>query len=348
MKEIVTPLLDWYQKNRRPLPWRQDKNPYHIWISEIMLQQTRIEAVKEYYKRFMKELPAVEDLANISEDELLKLWQGLGYYNRARNLQKAAQIITNDYQGIFPNCYEDILALPGIGEYTAGAIGSICFSLKQPAIDGNVLRVIMRLKNSYDNIDNIKTKNKVKELLLKIMPENSGDFNEAIMELGETICLPNTMPKCEICPLSSFCHANKNNTQLDIPIKEEKKTKKIEYYTVLVFIYKDKIAIMKRQENGLLHNLWQFPVIENIQTEKKLIDWLHMHTIEVDKIILGNKYQHIFTHKIWQNQIYIIYVNKTISQYTWTTLEQLEKEFALPTAFMPALEQYKKLSSQNK
>lgn len=346
--EIIEPLLQWYKNNKRILPWRLDKDPYHVWISEIMLQQTRIEAVKEYYKRFMQELPTIQDLAEISEDQLLKLWQGLGYYNRARNLQKSAKIIMSDYHGVFPNQYEQILSLPGIGEYTAGAIGSICFSLKRPAIDGNVLRVMMRLQNCYDNIDSVMTRNKVKQQLLDIMPENSGDFNEAIMELGETICLPNTMPKCDICPLSSFCHANKNSTQLNIPIKEDKKLKKIENYTVLLFIDKNKVAIMKRQENGLLHNLWQFPTMEKINSKKELIDWLNKHKIEIDKIVLGNNYKHVFTHKIWDNQIYIVYVKNSISQYTWVTLEQLEKEFAIPTAFMPVVEEYKNLSSKMK
>lgn len=347
MEEIVAPLLVWYQKNRRVLPWRVDKHPYHVWISEIMLQQTRIEAVKQYYQRFMEKVPTIQELANLPEDELLKLWQGLGYYNRARNLQKAAKIIMTDYQGVFPQQYREILALPGIGEYTASAIGSICFSLKEPVIDGNVLRVMMRLQNSSENVDNNKTKKQLRKKLLDIMPENSGDFNEALMELGETVCLPNTIPKCEICPLAVWCQANRNNTQLSLPIKEKKQIKKTELYTVLLFVYKDRVAITKREANGLLHNLWQFPNIEGIHTQKTLIDWLQEHTIEVDKIIPGNKYQHVFTHKIWHNQVYIVYVRKIISQYTWVTLSQLEKDFAIPTAFMPALQQYKNLSSKN-
>lgn len=348
MQSIVIPLLNWYKQSKRLLPWRVDKNPYHVWVSEIMLQQTRIEAVKGYYQQFMEKLPTIADLATVSEDELLKLWQGLGYYNRARNLKKAAQMIMTDYRGEFPNRYEDILKLPGVGEYTASAIGSICFSLKHPTIDGNVLRVMARLSNSHNNIDNVEVKNKIKEQLLAIMPENSGDFNEALMELGETICLPNAIPKCHLCPLFHLCQARKNGTQMDIPIRNDKKAKKVENYTVLLLIYQDKIAILKRENEDLLHNLWQFPNIEGIQTEDILINWLGNHKIEVKEIVLGNKYQHVFTHKIWQNQIYIIYVKHMISQYTWVTLSQIENEYAIPTAFMPVLQQYKDLSSQNK
>lgn len=348
MHSIVSSLLDWYKENKRLLPWRIDKDPYHIWISEIMLQQTRIEAVKTYYERFITRIPTIEELAIIEEDKLLKLWQGLGYYNRARNLKKAAQVIVTDYNGKFPNEYTEILKLPGIGEYTASAIGSICFSLKYPTIDGNVLRVMTRLTNNYNNIDNSDTRNAIKEQLLTIIPDNSGDFNEALMELGETICLPNITPKCEQCPLSPFCQAKKYGTQMDLPIRNIKKSKKLEYHTVLLLIYQDKIAITKRDDANLLHKLWQFPNIENILTEEGLINWLDKHTIEVDKIILGNKYQHVFTHKIWQNQIYILYVKNILPQYTWVTISQIEKEYAMPTAFMPVLNQYKYLTSQNK
>ena len=202
MKKIVSPLLEWYSKNKRELPWRKDKDPYHVWISEIMLQQTRIEAVKEYYKRFMDKVPTIEDLSKIEEDELLKLWEGLGYYNRARNLKKAAVEIMEKYQGKFPSQYEEILTLPGIGEYTAGAISSICFQKKEVAVDGNVMRVYARVCKQDIDVTDSKVKKEVGEEIRKILPDTPGDFNEAIMELGETICLPNAIPKCMECPLS--------------------------------------------------------------------------------------------------------------------------------------------------
>ena len=191
----------------------------------------------------MKELPTIEKLANCKEERLLKLWEGLGYYNRVRNLQKAAQIIMSDYQGEFPKNYLEILSLPGIGEYTASAISSICFSLQEATVDGNVLRVYMRVNNCYDNIDDNKTRKKVREDLMSIMPQQAGDFNEGMMELGETICIPNGIPKCMECPLKEFCKAYHHKTFLELPIKQEKKSKKEELYTVLLLVYQNKIAI---------------------------------------------------------------------------------------------------------
>ena len=263
-------LLNWYQKNKRDLPWRKDQNPYHVWISEIMLQQTRIEAVIGYYDRFIKRLPSIQDLAQINDDELLKLWEGLGYYTRARNLKKAAIMIMEEYDGIFPNTFEQIMSLPGIGEYTASAIGSICFSLKEVTIDGNVLRVYMRLQNCYDNVDDLKIRRKVRNELQKIMPEEAGDFNQALMELGETICLPNGIPKCSECPLKNFCKSYQNDTYLELPIKNKKKDKKEEKYTILLFYYKSQFVLEKRKESGLLQNLWQFPNIQGHLTKKQI------------------------------------------------------------------------------
>ena len=211
MERIVEPLLEWYRRNKRDLPWRKDQNPYHVWISEIMLQQTRIEAVKEYYKRFIKRIPNIRALSQIDEDELLKLWEGLGYYSRARNLKKAAMTIEQEYGGIFPEEYDDIKKLSGIGEYTAGAISSICFDKKEVAIDGNVMRVYARVENEDIDVSDLKIKKKIGEKIKKILPSKPGDFNEGIMELGETICLPNAIPKCEICPLKELCKAHQNH-----------------------------------------------------------------------------------------------------------------------------------------
>lgn len=337
MQKIVKPLLDWYAIHKRMLPWRIDKNPYHVWVSEIMLQQTRIEAVVNYYHRFMSELPTIEDLANSPQDKLLKLWEGLGYYNRVRNLQKAAQIIVEKYQEKFPNAYQEILSLPGIGEYTASAISSICFSLKEATVDGNVLRVYMRIHNCYDNIDDNKIRKRVREELMKIMPENAGDFNEAMMELGETICIPNGSPKCEECPIKDFCKSYHQQTFLELPVKQDKKEKKEELYTVLLLVYQNMIAIQKRKNIGLLRNMWQFPNIENHLNLHQLEHDLKTNQIQYSTIKKAIPYTHIFTHKKWNMCSYLVKLEKKIelNDIIWVSLEELEKEYALPTAFQP-------------
>lgn len=335
-------LLNWYQKNKRDLPWRKDQNPYHVWISEIMLQQTRIEAVIGYYDRFIKRLPSIQDLAQINDDELLKLWEGLGYYTRARNLKKAAIMIMEEYDGIFPNTFEQIMSLPGIGEYTASAIGSICFSLKEVTIDGNVLRVYMRLQNCYDNVDDLKIRRKVRNELQKIMPEEAGDFNQALMELGETICLPNGIPKCSECPLKNFCKSYQNDTYLELPIKNKKKDKKEEKYTILLFYYKSQFVLEKRKESGLLQNLWQFPNIQGHLTKKQLENYLKENKIKFLKVKKSVSYTHIFTHKRWNMISYIVELDKNDYNMNWNDLKTL-KERAIPTAFMPFLKELKEV-----
>ena len=259
MQNKLTNLSNWYQENKRSLPWRVDKNPYHVWISEIMLQQTRIEAVIPYYQRFINTLPTIHDLACIKEDKLLKLWEGLGYYSRAKNLKKAAQIIESEYQGIFPKNYEEILKLPGIGEYTASAIASICFNQKEVTIDGNVLRVYTRFFNDNSNIDDVKVKKEIRKHLMNLIPNDAGNFNQGMMELGETICLPKGLPKCQECPLNQACLAYKKNTYQTLPQKKKKIQKKEEEYTILIYQYQNKYALYQRKEESLLQNLWSFP-----------------------------------------------------------------------------------------
>ncbi len=331
MEDFSYKLISWYQKHKRILPWRIDKDPYHVWISEIMLQQTRIEAVKGYYERFLKRLPTIHDLANIEEDELLKLWQGLGYYNRARNLKKAAIEIEEKYDGKFPTNYEEILSLPGIGEYTAGAIGSICFSLKVPAIDGNVLRVISRLFHIEENIEEKSVKKKITDIVLSFMKDDSGDFNEGLMELGETICLPNTKPLCEKCPLKDFCISFKENDMERLPIRILNKSKKEEFYTVTVLIHDQKIAISKRGE-GLLKNMYEFPNIKGEYT---------LDTLPINENYVFEKefhfYKHIFTHVIWNMKVYLFHSLIESSDYVWVTLDELKKHYAIPTAFKQVL-----------
>ena len=259
LKEIVEPIVRWYQKQEKILPWKQDKEPYHVWVSEIMLQQTRIEAVKKYYTRFMKTLPTIQDLANVSEEKLLKLWEGLGYYSRARNLKKAAIQIEENYKGKMPTSYAELLKLSGIGEYTAGAIASISYQEKVPAVDGNVLRVISRVLASKEDVLLPETKKEITKKLSEIMPEEAGDFNEGLMELGEKICIPNTIPLCEKCPIQPFCIANKENLTNEIPVRIKKQKRRIEEKTVFIVKNKDEIAIRKREKTGILANLYEFP-----------------------------------------------------------------------------------------
>lgn len=342
MKNIVTPLLKWYQENKRELPWRKDQNPYHVWISEIMLQQTRIEAVIDYYNRFLKEIPDIESLAEIPLDRLLKLWEGLGYYNRAKNLQKAAKMIMEEYQGNFPTTYNEILSLPGIGEYTASAISSICYQLKEVTVDGNVLRVYMRLKNCYDNIDDNKIRKQVRNELMKIIPEDAGNFNQGLMELGETICLPNGEPKCNTCPLKKYCLSYHNKTVQELPIKNLKKEKKEEKYTILMFYHHNQFLLSKRTEPGLLHNLWEFPNLKGHLSLKEVKNDLIQNNLEWNKVAKSISYTHIFTHKKWNMISYLIELKEMEHTNHWITLNELEEK-ALPTAFLPFLKELKEV-----
>lgn len=335
MERIVEPLLEWYRRNKRDLPWRKDQNPYHVWISEIMLQQTRIEAVKEYYKRFIKRIPNIRALSQIDEDELLKLWEGLGYYSRARNLKKAAMTIEQEYGGIFPEEYDDIKKLSGIGEYTAGAISSICFDKKEVAIDGNVMRVYARVENEDIDVSDLKIKKKIGEKIKKILPSKPGDFNEGIMELGETICLPNAIPKCEICPLKELCKAHQNHCEIELPRKVKKKEQPEEFYTVFLLLYDGKIAIHKRS-TGLLKNMWEFPNLDGLLTQNEALKWIGEDNI-ISSIQEGIENTHIFTHKKWKMKSYVVRLKKKKKEYTWVSFAELTKDYALPTAFMPFL-----------
>lgn len=333
LEEIVKPLLEWYQKSQRILPWREDKNPYHVWLSEIMLQQTRIEAVKEYYTRFLVELPTLQDLAEVKEEKLLKLWEGLGYYNRARNLKKAGQKIMQEYDGKMPKKYEDILTLPGIGEYTAGAISSICFNERVLAIDGNVLRVISRILASKKDILLPATKKEIAKKLEKIIPKEAGNFNEALMELGETICLPNGKPQCEKCPLQIYCLAKEKGLTEEIPVREKKTKRKIEERMVFILRYNEKVALQKREEKGLLAGMYQFPNEKGKKTEKEIEDILRNWKLKAKQIQEVGKAVHIFSHIEWHMTGYEVQVEEENEIFEWITKEELERNFAIPTAF---------------
>jgi len=339
--ELSVRLLPWYEKNARALPWRNTKDPYKIWISEIMLQQTRVEAVKDYYDRFLQTLPSISDLANASEEVLLKLWEGLGYYSRVKNLQKSAKIIVEEYDGVFPEKYEQIRALPGIGDYTAAAIASYCFGKEIAAVDGNVLRVVCRAGEDYSDITKQATKKTIGEKLTKVYPtgENKENFNQSLMELGATVCLPNGTPRCNICPLNEICMANKNRVWHTLPRKAKKKPRKREEKTVFLFFCNGKIAVEKRREKGLLAGLWQFPNVTGAYKVQDALDLMKEWDIEpisVEKEILG---EHIFTHIEWSMRCFYVVCKKMNERFVWLEREEIEKKIPLPSAFRQFLEQ---------
>ena len=326
-------LLPWYEQNRRDLPWRKDKVPYHVWLSEIMLQQTRVEAVKGYYNRFLKALPTIESLAKCDDDMLHKLWEGLGYYSRVRNLKKCAQVIMECYGGRFPEDYESVLALPGIGEYTAGAICSICFNLPIPAVDGNVLRVVSRLTCDNTSIDHPSYKVFVRKELEQIYPERAGDFTQALMELGATVCGPNRKPDCENCPCKDFCKGAQSGTAEKLPVKLPKKPRKTEDKTVFILCCDGRYALEKRPNKGLLAGLWQFPNCERkleIQSALQKLEGLGIHTRQILRQV---ERSHIFTHIRWDMRGIYLEVEDCCGGFVWMTAEQIEREAALPTAF---------------
>ncbi len=338
LKPIVEPLLKWYQNNKRMLPWRKDKNPYHVWISEIMLQQTRIEAVKEYYARFMNILPNIQSLSQIDEEDLLKLWEGLGYYSRARNLKKAAIQIMEEYEGNMPEHFAERRKLPGIGDYTAGAIGSICFNEKVTAVDGNVLRVISRIIGSKKDVLLPETKKEVEEMLIKIMPEESGDFNEGLMELGETICIPSGVPDCKNCPIHQSCYAYAHDLTEEIPVRIKKVKRKQEEKTVFIMITPDgKIALEKRTHKGLLSGMYQLPNVEGFLTEKEMKQVIQKWNLKDTKIKYIKDVKHVFTHIDWYMKGYQVLVEKESEGFLWASPEELESKYALPTAFQKIL-----------
>ena len=330
---LPTVLLPWYDRNRRQLPWRRDKEPYHVWLSEVMLQQTRVEAVKGYYARFLAELPTVEALAACNDDALHKLWEGLGYYSRVRNLKKCAQVIVEQYDGKFPEDYERILALPGIGEYTAGAICSICFDLPTPAVDGNVLRVISRLTRSETPIDLPVYKGEVRRQLAQVYPARAGDFTQALMELGATVCGPNRKPDCDACPCKAFCAGAQVGDAERFPIKSPKKSRKNEDMTVFILSCDGRYALEKRPDAGLLASLWQFPNCKGKLETAAALEKAEDLGLRPRQLRRQVERSHIFTHIRWDMRGVYMEVAECGGGFVWMTADEIEKEAALPTAF---------------
>lgn len=329
-------LLAWYDYSKRILPWRDNPTPYRVWISEIMLQQTKVETVIPYFNRFVQELPDVYSLSTVDDDYLNKLWEGLGYYSRVRNLKKAAIQIVSKYNGEIPNNLVDLESLSGIGPYTSGAILSIAYQQPFTAVDGNVLRVFARLTENRNNIKDVNIKKEIKDLVQSFLPlKRVGDFNQGLMEIGATVCLPNGAPLCEVCPLQRFCKSFKNGSTLEIPIKQSKKARKMEHKTVLVIKSGEKYALEKRPNQGLLAGLYQFPLFEG-----------HLAIEQIQSLLEETKYiqkisssKHIFTHLEWDIEAYVVEMNDQIGSYIWVNTEDIKSTYSIPTAFQT----YKKM-----
>lgn len=332
---IKAPLLAWYYKNRRFLPWREAPEPYNVWISEIMLQQTRVEAVKPYFARFMESLPDVKALAEAEEETLLKLWEGLGYYNRAKNLQKAAQVMMKEHNGMPPASYEALLKLPGIGSYTAGAIASIAFGIAEPAVDGNVLRVISRILASREDIGRASVKKQMEALLRECMDQNNpGDYNQALIELGAIICIPAGRPICEACPCASLCLTLRDGLSEEIPVKSKKKKRKIEEKTIFLIECKDKAAIRKRENKGLLASLYEFPNLPGALKEDEIADALSIPKADVTSIERLPDSVHIFSHVEWHMAGYRVKLRKEQPEnYFMVKKSEILEKYPLPNAF---------------
>ena len=332
-KKLPAALLPWYQQNKRDLPWRQNREPYHVWLSEIMLQQTRVEAVKGYYDRFLSALPTIEALSSCDDELLHKLWEGLGYYSRVRNLKKAAILIMERHEGVFPEAYDQIRALPGIGDYTAGAISSICFDKPRAAVDGNVLRVVSRLTENDTPIDLPARKKEVTAELEAVYPEQAGAFTQALMELGATLCGPNWEPRCAQCPCHSFCQGALHGSAAHYPVKLPKKEKRVEERTVFILSCDGHYAVEKRPESGLLAGLWQFPNVSGkleMAHALETAQQMGLHPREITKQI---ERKHIFTHIVWKMRGIYLEVAEETGGFCWMTPQQINEEAALPTAF---------------
>ncbi len=311
LQRICRPLLAWFRENSRELKWRMDPLPYYVWISEIMLQQTRVEAVKPYFARFTGELEDINALANCPEDRLLKLWEGLGYYSRARNLKKAAQVIMSEHHGELPRDVSMLKALPGIGSYTSGAIASIAYGIPEPAVDGNVMRVLSRISGSKECIDEPKVKvyfeDRIREFLTDHQQDVSpGEFNQALMELGALVCLPNGGPDCKSCPVREMCRAWQEGLTDEIPVRKKKKDRRIEKRTILVIKDAEHVLIHQRPDRGLLAKLWEPVNLEGHLTGKEALSAAEDLGIFALRIKPLPDAKHIFTHVEWHMKGYEI------------------------------------------
>ena len=341
--KMTEALVPWFRLCGRSLPWRKDPDPYHVWVSEIMLQQTRIETVIPYYRRFLQEIPDIRALAEADPEQLQKLWEGLGYYSRVRNLQEAARQIIERHGGKFPARYEDIRALRGIGDYTAGAIASICFQLPVPAVDGNVLRVLSRITGDSRPVGDEKIKKEVREELAACYPhKDAGILTEAIMELGEIVCIPNGTPDCGHCPCRDFCVSSGGGWE-HFPVKAEKKARRCEQLTVLILQHAEgssiKTALRKRPDKGLLAGLWELPNCPGHRSGPEASALAEEWGCRPEGRMPAGSFRHIFTHVEWEMQCWRILCGTEAPGFTWADETQLKQEISLPTAFRKILKE---------
>ena len=371
LKQLVQPLQNWFASNARVLPWRENPIAYYVWISEIMLQQTRVEAVKPYFERFVRELPDVKALAECPEDKLLKLWEGLGYYNRVRNLKVAANQIIDEYNGVIPSEYNELLKLKGIGSYTAGAIASIAYGKAVPAVDGNVLRVISRVTADDSDIMKQSVRNQMEQSLLALMSKSESDdkakgklddtsrvipgiFNQALMELGATVCLPNGTPHCEECPWHDICQARMQDRIGELPVKTKAKARRIEEKTVFIIKDGEKLALHKRANKGLLAGMYELPNTEGYLTEKEVLRYIEEKGYTPIRIQPVCDAKHIFSHVEWQMKGYVVFLqaqdygqvmyrdtrnvnlrsHKSEEGWIFVDVEEAKQSYAIPSAFV--------------
>lgn len=350
LNQLIHPLQAWFQGNARVLPWRENPIAYYVWISEIMLQQTRVEAVKPYFDRFIRELPDVKALAECPEDKLLKLWEGLGYYNRVRNLKIAANQILDEYDGVIPSDYVELLKLKGIGNYTAGAIASIAYGKPVPAVDGNVLRVISRVTADDSDIMKQSVRTHMEEKLLELMNSTTevtnkvipSIFNQALMELGATVCLPNGAPRCEVCPWHDLCEARKQNRIAELPVKSKAKARRIEEKTVFIVKDGERLALHKRPKKGLLAGLYELPNAEGHMTEEEVLHYIKGKGYAPIRIQPVGDAKHIFSHVEWHMKGYVVFLQaseyeanaKQVSEWIFVDVEETKDNYAIPSAFV--------------
>ncbi|MBQ8815009.1 MAG: A/G-specific adenine glycosylase [Lachnospiraceae bacterium] len=386
LRAAVPALLSWFSGHARILPWREQPTPYRVWLSEIMLQQTRVEAVKPYFERFIAALPDIAALAEAEEDQLLKLWEGLGYYSRVRNLNRSAKQVMEEHGGELPADHQKLLKLPGIGSYTAGAIASIAFGQKVPAVDGNVLRVISRVLKSREDISELSTKKAMEILLERVMPADApGNFNQALMEVGATVCIPRGEPLCEECPFYTLCLSRRDGLTGEIPVKKAAKARRVEERTVFLITDGRRVAVRKRPEKGLLAGLYEFPndlgwlneqggaeqLGQWLSEQEKLFGKLRgINSIPVTgdehaacKIRCAGDATHIFSHVEWRMKGYIIQFPeagldelkdnwKQISGIAETVFladaEELKTRYAIPNAFRAYTEKIAELLNKDR
>ena len=327
------PLLDWYDAHRRILPWREEPSPYRTWVSEIMLQQTRVTAVLPYFARFMDELPDAAALAAVPEERLFKLWEGLGYYSRARNLQRAAKIVVSEHGGELPTTFDALRALPGIGDYTAAAIASINFGAREPAVDGNLLRVAARVCACGGDVTDARVKRRFRDRMAEAIDRaRPGAWNQAMMDLGATVCLPNGAPLCAECPARAFCAAYRGELTDVLPVRAPKKARRAEERTVFLLLRDGRLAVRTRPDTGLLAKLTEFPNTDGSLDEPSARVALARWGLDADALTPLGTAKHVFTHIEWQMKGYAAAVTGDCPAFRWVDAAAFET-LAIPTAF---------------